>query len=258
MIRWQAVKVAYNGSFVVGPVDLEAGNGEWLALIGPNGAGKSTLLKAAVGGVEFEGEVTLEGAASRPGIDIAWMPQRPTLPDEMTVAQYALLGRTPYLSYMQSERQADFVATEEALQRLDLSGLAHRKLRTLSGGEAQRVVLARALAQESPVLLLDEPTSSLDLGHAVEVLELIDTLRADRQLTVVTAIHDLTLAERFADRLVLMSGGRIVEQGAGPEVLTASVLAEHYGPGLDVLDHRGRPTVVPSRERHDGPSRPTN
>jgi iron complex transport system ATP-binding protein len=247
MIRWSGVSVAYSG-FAVGPVDIEVGSGQWVALIGPNGAGKSTILKAAIGGVEHTGEVSFGNGARRPGIDVAWMPQRPTLPDEMTVADYALLGRTPYLGYLQSERSVDFDATEAALRKLDLLGLASRQLGTLSGGEAQRVVLARALAQESPVLLLDEPTSSLDLGHAVEVLELIDSLRLDRALTVVTAIHDLTLAERFADRLILLSGGKVVAEGNGSEVLTRDLLRAHYGSGVVVVDQGGRPTVIPNRE----------
>lgn len=247
MIRWSSLRVAYNGSFVIGPIDLEVENGEWVALIGPNGAGKSTLLKSAVGGVEFSGDVSLGGEARRLGIDIAWMPQRPTLPEEMTVAQYALLGRTPHLSYLQSEGAVDYEATESALDRLDLIGLSHRRLRTLSGGEAQRVVLARALAQQSPVLLLDEPTSSLDLGHAVEVLELIDELRLQGGLTVVTAIHDLTLAERFADRLVLLAAGQIVAQGEGSDVLTSENLREHYGAGVRVISYEERPTVIPKR-----------
>jgi iron complex transport system ATP-binding protein len=248
VIRWDGVSVDYNGGFSVGPVDLEVAGGEWVALIGPNGAGKSTILRAAVGGVDHDGEVLFGNGARRPGIDVAWMPQRPNLPDEMTVADYALLGRTPYLGYLQSERSVDFEATEAALRQLDLLGLASRQLGTLSGGEAQRVVLARALAQESPVLLLDEPTSSLDMGHAVEVLELIDSLRLDRGLTVVTAIHDLTLAERFADRLILMSRGKVVAEGKGEEVLTPELLRAHYGRGVVVVVQDGRPTVIPSRE----------
>lgn len=247
MIRWSGLTVVYNGSFVVGPIELEVGNGEWVALIGPNGAGKSTLLKSAVGGVDFSGDVSLGGEPRRLGIDIAWMPQRPTLPDEMTVAQYALLGRTPHLNYLQSERAVDYEATEAALTRLDLINLSGRRLKTLSGGEAQRVVLARALAQQSPVLLLDEPTSSLDLGHAVEVLELIDELRLQGGLTVVTAIHDLTLAERFADRLVLLADGQIVSEGLGSEVLTPENLSTHYGAGVKVISYDERPTVIPRR-----------
>ncbi len=248
MISWHQVRVTYNGSFTVGPIELDVASGEWVALIGPNGAGKSTLLRTAVGRVPYQGEISLGGSQGRAGIDIAWMPQRPSLPDEMTVADYALLGRTPYVGFLQSEGLADLQATHAALERLDLVRLSHRRLRTLSGGEAQRVVLARALAQESPVLLLDEPTSSLDIGHAVEVLELIDSLRIGRGLTVVTAIHDLTLAERFADRLVLMSGGQAVAEGTGREVLTPGNITTHYGPGVEVIDRGGRPTVIPSRE----------
>jgi iron complex transport system ATP-binding protein len=175
----------------------------------------------------------------------------------MTVADYALLGRTPYLGFLQAEGQADLTATQAALERLDLVQLYHRRLGTLSGGEAQRVVLARALAQESPVLLLDEPTSSLDVGHAVEVLELIDSLRRDRGLTVVTAIHDLTLAERFADRLLLMSGGQAVVEGNGPTVLTPENIMRHYGRGVEVIDHGGRPTVIPSRDKPDDSANPS-
>lgn len=258
MISWHQVRVSYNGSFTVGPIDLDVAGGEWVALIGPNGAGKSTLLRTAVGRVPHDGEVRLASSLSRPGIDIAWMPQRPNLPDEMTVVDYALLGRTPHIGFLQSEGTADLAATQAALERLELVQLSHRRLRTLSGGEAQRVVLARALAQESPVLLLDEPTSSLDMGHAVEVLELIDSLRHDRGLTVVTAIHDLTLAERFADRLLLMSGGRAVIEGPGAVVLTPENILAHYGQGVEVIDHAGRPTVIPSRGTQDDIPNPSN
>jgi iron complex transport system ATP-binding protein len=249
VIRWEGVSVRYNGGFSIGPVDLDAASGEWLALIGPNGAGKSSLLRAAVGGVPHDGVISLGGREYRPGIDIAWMPQRPNLPDEMTVSDYVLLGRTPYLGFFQAEGQRDFEAAASALRRLDLEELAQRKLNTLSGGEAQRAVLARALAQESPVLLLDEPTSSLDLGHAVEVLELIDELRQGRNLTVVTAIHDLTLAERFADRLALISDGEVVAVGRGRDVLTSELLEQHYGGGVAVIDHDGRPTIIPNRRK---------
>ena len=250
MIRWDGVEVSYPG-FSVGPVSLEVASGEWLALIGPNGAGKSTLLRAAIGAVAHQGDVSFGNGARRPGIDVAWMPQRPTMPEEMTVLDYALLGRTPHLGLWRSESRVDYQATEAALRRLDLVELADRSLGTLSGGEAQRVVLARALAQEAPVLLLDEPTSSLDLGHAVEVLELIDDLRTDRRLTVVTAIHDLTLAERFADRLVLIASGVVVAEGSGRDVLTANLLREHYGRGVVVVSQDGRPTVVPRRASSD-------
>ena len=250
MITWQDVEVAFDGVTVVGPVNFSVADGEWVALIGPNGAGKSTLLKAAVGIVDHQGSVPVAGRLSQAGVDIAWMPQRPHLPDEMNVANYVLLGRTPHLGYLGSESRRDLESVERAIDRLGLSGLSGRALSTLSGGEAQRAVLARALAQESPVLLLDEPTSSLDVGHALEVLELLDELRFQEGLTVVTAIHDLNLAGRFADRLLLIDHGRIVAEGGPADVLTEEVLVRSYGAGIRVVTNGDGPTVIPTRRRH--------
>jgi iron complex transport system ATP-binding protein len=250
MISWRDVAVSFGGPPVVGPLSLSVSDGEWLGLIGPNGAGKSTLLKAAVGVVPHTGAIDLGGQASRPGLDIAWMPQRPHLPEEMTVTDYVLLGRTPHLGSFGTERPRDLVSVERSLERLDLLGLASRALATLSGGEAQRAVLARALAQEAPVLLLDEPTSNLDIGHALDVLEIIDELRVNDGLTVVTALHDLTLAGRFAGRVVLLAEGRVVADGSPREVLTERHLRVHYGPGVRVVDNGDGPTVIPTRGRH--------
>lgn len=251
MITWTDIEVAYNGKRVLGPVTVSAADGEWLALIGPNGAGKSTLLKTAVGVAPHKGTVSLGGRERKRGVDIAWMPQRPHLPDDMGVADYVMLGRTPHLGYLAAESQHDVVTVQTALERLDLSGFARRRLGTLSGGEAQRVVLARALAQEAPVLLLDEPTASLDVGHAVEVLDVVDELRRGEGLTVVTAAHDLTLAGRYAERLSLVSGGLIVAEGTPDEVLTESHLKAHYGAGIRVIDDRDGPIVVPVRNGND-------
>jgi iron complex transport system ATP-binding protein len=251
MIRWQEVSVRFGADPVVGPLSLEVANGEWLGLIGPNGAGKSTLLKAAVDVVDHDGSVEVANGNHGRGLDIAWMPQRPLLPEGMTVADYVLLGRTPHLGYLATESSHDFASVARSLQRLEMTGLADRSLRTLSGGEAQRAVLARALAQEAPVLLLDEPTSSLDIGHGLEVLELIDQLRNTDGLTVVTAVHDLTLAGRFADRLVLLAGGMIVADGTPSQVLTEANLGTHYGAGIRVVDIGDGPTVIPTRTNGD-------
>ncbi len=247
MIEWSAVSVGYSGGATVGPVDLAVGDGEWLGLIGPNGAGKSTLLETAVGAVEHTGAVTLAGRPGRRGLDVAWMPQRPVLPESMGVAEYVILGRTPHLGLLGAESRHDIDVATSALSRLGLAEFARRPLGTLSGGEAQRAVLARALAQEAPVLLLDEPTANLDMGHALEVLELLDALRAREGLTVVTAEHDLTLAGRYADRLVLMSGGLVVADGAPDEVLTEPLLSAHYGADVKVLHDEQGPIVVPRR-----------
>ncbi|MFQ5522967.1 MAG: ABC transporter ATP-binding protein [Acidimicrobiia bacterium] len=243
--------MTYGSGWALGPVDVEVSVGEWVALIGPNGAGKSTLLKTAVGVVDYEGTVRLGDGKRRPGLDVAWMPQRPRLPEEMTVSDYVLLGRTPHLGYLGREGRSDLDAVEMAIARLDLEELAHRTLATLSGGEAQRAVLARALAQEAPVLLLDEPTNGLDVGHAVEVLEVVDQLRLQEGLTVVSAVHDLTLAGRFAQRLFLLAGGRLQADGTAQEVLTEELLLEHYGSHLRVVHHDDGPTVIPTRKTDD-------
>ena len=175
------------------------------------------------------------------------MPQRPHLPEEMGLADYVMLGRTPHLGYLNAETKHDVEAVEVALSKLDLEDFARRPLGTLSGGEAQRAVLARALAQEAPVLLLDEPTASLDPGHAVEVLDVVDELRDGEGLTVVAAAHDLTLAGRYADRLVLLDAGRVVADGSPEEVLTEATLTAHYGAGIRVIEDRDGPIVVPLR-----------
>jgi iron complex transport system ATP-binding protein len=179
------------------------------------------------------------------------MPQRPFLPDEMGVSDYVMLGRTPHLGYLGAESRHDVETVRAALAKLGLTALARRPLGTLSGGEAQRAVLARALAQEAPVLLLDEPTASLDVGHAVEVLDVVDALRRAEGLTVVTAAHDLTLAGRYVDRLALISDGELVAEGLPEEVLTEEILRAHYGARIRVLQDRDGPVVVPVR-RTDG------
>lgn len=254
MISWRDVEVAYDGRKVLGPVSVEVGDGEWLGLIGPNGAGKTTLIKTAVGVTPHQGTVSFGDRERRRGLDVAWMPQRPHLPDEMGVTDYVMLGRTPHLGYLAAETKHDVETVYAALERLDLTDFARRPLGTLSGGEAQRAVLARALAQEAPVLLLDEPTASLDVGHAVEVLDVVDELRKDEGLTVVTAAHDLTLAGRYADRLLLISSGVIAAAGSPGEVLTESNLTAHYGAGIRIIEDRDGPIVVPMR--HQGNERP--
>jgi iron complex transport system ATP-binding protein len=248
VISWTDVVVIYGSRRVLGPVSVDVADGDWLGLIGPNGAGKTTLIKSAVGVVPHGGSVSFGGRQRRPGLDVAWMPQRPHLPDDMGVADYVMLGRTPHLGYLAAETKHDLDAVYTALEKLALSEFARRPLGTLSGGEAQRAVLARALAQEAPVLLHDEPTASLDVGHAVEVLDVIDELRQEEGLTVVTAAHDLTLAGRYAERLLLMSGGLVAAEGPPREVLTEDNLKAHYGAGIRVLDDRDGPIVVPMRK----------
>jgi iron complex transport system ATP-binding protein len=167
----------------------------------------------------------------------------------MTVEHYVLLGRTPHLAPLGAERQSDIVAAADAISTLGLDDLATRRLATLSGGERQRAVLARALAQEPELLLLDEPTTALDVAHQQDVLELVAELRRQRDLTVVATMHDLTLAAQYGDHLVLLAGGEVVASGPPVQVLTGPDVARHYRARVDVIRHEGNLVVVPVRHR---------
>ena len=212
-LRLENVTVELGGTPVLREVSASVEEGEWVALIGPNGAGKTTLLRAILGlvragGSILAGGVDLGGLSRRDlGRRLALVPQVPSLPPHMTVSEYVLLGRTPHLGYYGNETSRDREVATAAVVRLDLVGLAERRLATLSGGERQRAVIARALAQEAPVLLLDEPTASLDVGRGQQALELVDELRRESGLTVLSAMHDLTLAAQYAERLLLLDGG---------------------------------------------------
>jgi iron complex transport system ATP-binding protein len=253
VIDLRRVTVELGGHPVVRGVDVSVADGEWVALIGPNGAGKTTLLRAVARLVPFSGEIALDGRAvgelSRSELArlVAVVPQEPSTPPWMTVAEYVLLGRTPHLGPLAKEGARDRDAAARALGRLDLLPFAGRRLGTLSGGEKQRVVVARALAQEARIVLLDEPTAALDIGHQQQALDLLDGLRGESGLTLVAAMHDLTLAAQYADRMVLLDAGRVSAEGRPHEVLTEALIAEHYGASIQVLTVNGRLAVVPTR-----------
>jgi iron complex transport system ATP-binding protein len=250
------VTVRYDGTVAVREVSVTAAPGEWVGVIGANGAGKSSLLRAVAhlvphaGTVRVGGEPTARLSRRRRAQLVAYVPQQPELPAGMSVLDYVLLGRTPHIGYFGVESEQDRRHCVELLDQLHLTDLADRHLATLSGGELQRVVLARALAQDAPVLLLDEPTSALDLGRRVDALELVDELRHARQLTVLSAMHDLTLAAQFADRLVLVAAGGVVAVGSPAEVLDEDLLSTCFGARVRVLtDDDGGLIVVPHRSR---------
>lgn len=242
------------GHPVLREVDLRADAGEWLGLLGPNGAGKSTLLKAIAGLAAYRGRIAFDGtdAASLTRRNrarmVAFVPQEPNLPPGLTVAEYVLLGRTPYLSYLGTETARDRAAARTALDLLDLGGLADRDIAALSGGERRRTVLARALAQEAGILLLDEPTGALDIGQGQNALETISAVREERPVTVITAMHDLALAGQFPDRLVLLAEGRIAAEGPPAAVLTADCIRSFYRAAVEVVEVNGGVAVVPLRQ----------
>jgi iron complex transport system ATP-binding protein len=253
-VRIDHLSVEIDRAVILSSVDLSVESGQWMGLLGPNGAGKSTLLRALLNHVPSQGELTLNGVDLRAmppnarARAMAWVPQRPSIPSDMSVFDYILLGRTPYISYFGVESRKDRDTAREAAAVLELVGYEHRLLGTLSGGEIQRVVMARALAQQAPVLLLDEPTTALDVGHQQAVLELVDTLRKSHGLTIISALHDLTLAAQFCDQVVLLAGGRVVAQGGAPTVLTEIGIRQHYGARVRVINQPdGSVAVIPIR-----------
>jgi iron complex transport system ATP-binding protein len=251
VISLERVEVRRDGRLA--GVSLEVPRGGWTTLIGPNGAGKSSLLRAVAGLIAYDGSIIVDGTELRSAGPrrrarlLASVPQAPLLPPDMTVGEYVLLGRTAHLGLLGRAGAADHRAAAAAAGRLDLAALADRRLDALSGGERQRAVLARAVAQDAPVLLLDEPTAALDVGRQQEVLELVGELRAERGLTVLGAMHDLTLAGQYAERLALLDGGRLVAHGRPAEVLTEERIARHYRARVHVTSSGPSPVVVPAR-----------
>jgi cobalamin transport system ATP-binding protein len=256
-VECRGLSIQRGGVRVVRDVDLTVAQGEWIAVVGHNGAGKTSLLHALAGLVAAEGHVRVGGLdpsrTSRKAMSrvVALMPQRPVVPEGMSVRDLVALGRTPYVRRFGSETAADRTAVADALASLRLEGFAGRAASELSGGELQRVVLARALSQQPQVLLLDEPTTALDVGHQQVVLDLVDAMRLRDQITVVAAMHDLTLAGQYGQRVVLMSDGRLVADGPPGTVLTARRLTEVYGARLEVLDRPDGPVVLPVRTGGD-------
>jgi iron complex transport system ATP-binding protein len=251
----RSLSVELGGRSILHDVSLSVPSGGWLGLIGPNGAGKTTLLRAIAGLVPSRGDVTLGEAradALRPRERarlVAIVAQRPSLPAAMNVADYVLLGRSPYIRYLDTETRTDMDAAARALERLDVGEFADRPLGTLSGGEQQRVVLARALAQATPVLLLDEGTAALDVGSQQQVLELVSELRDEEGITVISAMHDLTLAAQYADTVVLVEGGRVVESGAPEVVIREDLVRSAYGAEVRVMRDEDGIVVLPMRAR---------
>ncbi|MBD8506191.1 ABC transporter ATP-binding protein [Hoyosella sp. G463] len=253
MLSVAGASARLGGREVLHGVDLDVGRGEWVTIIGPNGAGKSTLLRVITGLVRHGGEALIDGhraaglSARQRARLVATVAQSPIIPPGMLVRDYVLLGRTPHVPLLRAETALDHAATDDALAMLDLGTFARRRLDQLSGGERQRAFLARALAQDAPLLLLDEPTTALDISHKQDVLELVDELRRQRGLTVVSTMHDLSIAAQYADRMVLLARGTVVATGRPSEILTAPIIEQHYGASVQILPGPSGPVVAPIR-----------
>ena len=237
-------------------VSLTVDEGELVAVLGPNGSGKTTLVRLILGTLTArEGTVDVLGrsAGDWPRRDlarqVAVVAQREDNPFPQRVRDAVMLGRYPHLSPWGAERGEDRAAVRQALERCDVAYLSERWMATLSGGEYQRVRVARALAQQPRLLVLDEPSTSLDIRHEMELFELMRALATDRRFGVLLITHHLNLAARFADRLVLLSEGRPAAQGTPDQVLTAASIRSVFGWPVAVQPFDGRPQVIPLRKR---------
>ncbi len=250
--------VTYDNTPVVNDVSLDIQPGRWTALLGRNGAGKSSLIAAVVGIGRGADAVSFPEHRGPRYRFCAYVPQSPVLPPGMTVAEYVLLGRTAHMGWLSSERSADRQKAASAIRQLDMDRFADRFLDELSGGESQRVVLARALCQDARILVLDEPTSSLDVGHQLEVLDLVAELARDQGLTILSAIHDLTAAARYADDAVVLDTGRVAAIGPVDSVLTPETLSRSFGtPMHRMLGPDGSPIIIPLHTAPAGASTTT-
>lgn len=254
MLEIKNLQVAYGQKIVLDKVDVSIQKGELVALVGPNGAGKSTLVRAVSGLVAVQRgsiiidrqEITRVAAPLRARL-IAVVPQERTLPGFFTVWQTVMLGRTPYLGWLGHLTALDIEKAKEAMRLTEVHDLQHRLISELSGGEVQRVILARALAQDTPVLLLDEPTTFLDLKYQSSLLHLLRHLVVERQLSALMVMHDLNAASIYAHRIALLHRGKLLACGTAEEVLHSSLLTEVYETEVHTITHPvyGVPMVFP-------------
>ncbi|MCI0520240.1 MAG: ABC transporter ATP-binding protein [Chloroflexi bacterium] len=254
MLTLHSLSASYHNRLILDQLHLSISPGEALAVVGPNGAGKTTLVRAASGVMPPQrGRVLVDGEdlyrmnPMQRARYVAVAPQAKELPGMYTVYQTALLGRTPHLSWLGHASGEDHRLTRQALEQTELADLAERYVGELSGGEQQRVLLARALAQDTPILLLDEPTAHLDLHHRSHLLNLVRGQCKAKNLAVLMVLHDLNLASLYADQIVLLDGGKIAASGAPAEALTAATLSRVYGVPVQVIPHPqyGSPLVLP-------------
>ncbi|MFB6247521.1 MAG: ABC transporter ATP-binding protein [Salinibacter sp.] len=243
------VNVRLDGQTILRDIHFHLAAGRWVGLIGPNGSGKTTLLRAIGALIAFDGHIQLDGqpvealSARERARRLAYVRQAPSLTFDFTVEELVLLGRAPHRGWMQSYQSEDRAQVRSALARVDLEGFAGRSVLSLSGGELQRVFLAQALVQEADLLLLDEPTSHLDVHYQFSFMQQVRALVAEGR-TVVTVFHDLELAARHAERLLVLKEGRLVEDGPPDEVLTPECIADVFGMKARIERPSGRPLRI--------------
>ena len=255
-LRGRELTIGYGDSAVIEGLDIGIPTGELTVIVGPNACGKSTLLRALArmlparsGTVELDGVPIGDHPTKEVARRLGLLPQSPVAPDGIVVGDLVARGRYPHQGVLRQWSESDRVAVEAAMERAGVGALADRFVSELSGGQRQRVWIALALAQETPILLLDEPTTYLDIAHQVEVLGLARSLQREGY-TVVVVLHELNLAFRYASNLIVMRAGEIVAQGGVDEIVTAELIEQVYGLRCRLLEDpvSGRPLVVPLDE----------
>lgn len=257
-ISLQGVSFAYERQNVLDGISFQVCKGDFLAVLGPNGSGKSTLLKAIDSQIQIQqGSISLLGrdikeySARELAKEVALVPQQSPVASGFSVQETVLMGRFPYQGLLGLEGKKDLDVARQAMQSTKVEHLRNRKLNQLSGGELQRVLLARALCQEPRIILLDEPTSSLDPAHQVRIMDLLERLHQEQELTVIMVVHDLNLAALYAQQMLLMREGQAFCQGAPREVLNFKNLEQVFDCVLLVeegsMDNLPRVSLVPGR-----------
>ena len=265
MLAVENIHFAYRGAPVLDGLDLEIREGELVGIVGPNGSGKTTLMRLISGVLRpSQGRIRWDGAdmaalsSSQRARLVSVVPQNPQLPLSFSVLELVLMGRNPHLKLLQSEGHRDLDVATRAMELTETNDLADRSLGALSGGERQRAVVAMALAQEAPLLLLDEPTASLDLAHQTGVMDLVKSVQENRGGAVLIAMHDLTLAAQYCGRIIMLADGRSYADGPPEVVLTRENIATVYGAEVFILSHPrgGTPVVLPVSDGTSSPFRP--
>ncbi len=262
------LRVAYDGREVLHGINLTLKRGELLGIVGPNGSGKSTIVRTlshvlapSGGSVRIMGHDPRALKPAELAKLVAVVPQFPVLPEGFTALEVTLMGRTPYLRLLQGEGPEDVRLARQALTETASLDLAERPVGELSGGERQLVVVARALTQEAPIILMDEPTAHLDINHQTMLLDLVARLTRDHGRSIIAVIHDLTLASQYCDRIVVLSDGRVVATGPPRQVMHAEMVAAVYGAQVTIMEHpvTKRPVVLPVPGQHGavGPPEPS-
>ncbi len=235
-VEVQNIKFFYNDRATIDDVSFTVDEGEYFIIIGPNGSGKTTMVKLIAGlarpgsgSIEISGRPIHDMSGKALARNVAIVPQYPPTDISFTVAELVLMGRSPHLGLLGLEQTKDFATAGQAMAFTKVDHLAHRKLDQLSAGERQRVLIARAICQQARIIVLDEPTASLDLAHQIHIMDLMEKLRRDQGITVIMVSHDLNLAALYGDRLLLMDQGKMASLGTPHQVLKYKTLEEAYG-----------------------------